>query len=43
MNVYLYFCAVCGAIAVGLLFAAIVDYFMEKSKCHGKHEQRGAK
>lgn len=48
MNAYLYFCWICGAVALGLIFACAVDYRIESAK-HGKHEmprwdeKRGAK
>lgn len=44
MNAYLYFCAVCGAVAIGMIFAAAVDFCMENGghldlrRKHGKHE-----
>jgi hypothetical protein len=44
MNAYLYFCAVCGAVAVGMIFAAAVDFCIENGghmgwrRKHGKHE-----
>ena len=39
MNVYIYFCVACGAVAIGLILGAVIDAMMEK----GKHERRGAK
>ena len=48
MNAYLYFCWICVAAALGLIFACAVDYSIESAK-HGKHEmprwdgKRGAK
>ena len=33
MNAYLYFYAVCGAVAIGMIFAAAVDFCMK----HGGH------
>ena len=44
MNVYLYFCAMCAAVAVGMIFAAAVDFCIENGgrmgwgRKHGKHE-----
>lgn len=41
MNVYLYFCAACGAVAAGIILGGTVDYFLEKNRFHGRHENHG--
>lgn len=39
MNVYLYFCGVCGAVALGLIIGCAVQFFMERGY-RGKHDRR---
>lgn len=39
MNVYLYFCGVCGAVALGLIIGYAVQFFMERGY-RGKHDRR---
>ena len=42
MNVYIYFCVVCDAVAIGLILGAVTDVMMENGK-RGRHERRGAR
>lgn len=39
MNAYLDFCAVCGAVALGLIFGCAVQFFMDRGY-RGRHERR---
>lgn len=40
MNVYLYFCYTCAALAVCTAAAGVVDFFIHKNKKPGKHEKK---
>ena len=41
MNVYLYFCYTCAALAVCVAAAGVLDFFIHKnSKKPGKHEKK---
>ena len=39
MSAYLYFCCVCGVIAIGLICGAVMDYLLQNGN-RGRHERR---